>query len=418
MILSYAYELISISFLIGIGYIVFIKFTSMKKKLYYHQITVSEQNQTLEKMRHDKLINEDLLIRNQKQINELEEAKKIAVQENINLKIEIARLETKYDTSTKNEKIMQTSYENLANRILASKVNEFSKLAQKDISSTLLPLKQQITNFHNTIINSAKDCFSLKNEVKNLSETSKELSKALNGNNKILGNWGETILQRILEISGLKKGIDYITQSGQDSRPDYVIQLPEERQLVIDVKTHFKSYENYINSDSEIERKKHVNELIKSVRNSIKNLSSKNYHSINKISSLDFIIMFLPIDNAFSLVMEYDIEMYQFAWDHGIIITCPSSILAILRIIKIMWKVEKQALHSQEIAEQGGKIHDKLVGFISYMDKIDSSLQSACNRYSDAKKVLLGRDNLIKNAEKLKEMGVNNKKALQWNYEN
>ncbi len=338
-------------------------------------------------------------------------------QQNIQLHMKVTELEAEKKSLIEREKTIHTSCENIANKIIHSKTNEFTKMAQKDIFSALNPLKDQIHNFQKLVTNSAKDSFNLKNEVKALEQSNKELSNALKGNNKIIGNWGETILQRILELSGLKKGIDYVSQVGQESRPDYIIKLPENKQLVIDVKTTFKSYEDYINANSEEDRKKHANSLAKSIKTSIKNLASKEYLSINQINSLDFIIMFMPIDNAFSIVMQQDSDMYRFAWDNGIIITCPSSILAILSVIKLMWRVKNQELHAEEIAEKGGKIYDKIANFITYMDKLESSLSSALNKFTDAKKALYGKDSVLKNAEKLKEMGVKNKKSISWETE-
>jgi DNA recombination protein RmuC len=308
--------------------------------------------------------------------------------------------------------------------------NELSQTHQKELNQLLQPLKEKIKSFEENIekkyIDEIKERTDLKSELSKLLELNstlntqaQNLTTALKGDNKTQGNWGEMILERILESSGLQKGIEYETQVSDTNsenkriQPDVIIKLPENKHLVIDAKVSLVSYEQFNSTREDEERGKHLKAHLLSIRSHIKNLSDKNYQSGVSLQSPDFVLLFMPIEAAFSLALQHDHQLFQYAWERKVVLVSPTTLLASLRTISSVWKNERQTKNAQDIAEKAGNLYDKFVGFIKNMESIDKSLKDAQNHYNDAfNKLSTGRGNLVNRAEKLKELGAKASKSL------
>ncbi|MBL4592597.1 MAG: DNA recombination protein RmuC, partial [Flavobacteriales bacterium] len=250
-------------------------------------------------------------------------------------------------------------------------------------------------------------------------EDAQSLTKALKGDSKVQGNWGELILEKILESSGLIEGEEFETQhsstndEGKRLQPDIIINLPENKHIVVDAKVSLKAYEQYVNSSDNDEQKTYLKNHINSVKDQIKNLSEKNYSSAYGINSPDFVLMFMPIESSFGLAMQNDHGLYQYAWDKKVVIVTPSTLLATLKTIKSVWANEKQTKNAIEIARQAGALHDKFVNFVEDMEKIKKSLEQSNTSYDKAfNKLKSGKGNLIDATIRLEKLGVKTKKQL------
>jgi DNA recombination protein RmuC len=256
-----------------------------------------------------------------------------------------------------------------------------------------------------------------------MNQETRNLTEALKGQSKIQGNWGEVILERILEKSGLRKDFEYFTQvnytneSGRRQLPDMVVQLPNQRHVVIDSKMSLTAYERYSSARDEPSVKEALKAHLLSVRKHVKELSEKKYEQIHQINSLDFVLMIIPLESAFTLAVQHDHQLYYDAFDHNVIIVSPMTLLATTRTISNVWKQENQSRHAIEIADLGGKMFDKFVSFVHDLENIGNKLQAADNAYNDAiKKLSTGRGNLLTKASKLKDMGVKASKKLPDKY--
>jgi DNA recombination protein RmuC len=327
-------------------------------------------------------------------------------------------------------KRFNTEFENLANKILDEKSKKFTDQNKENLDLILTPLRDRIKEFEKKVDekydNEQKERASLQGEIKLLHQLNKEISQeahnltaALKGDSKKQGNWGELILERILENSGLIKGEEYFTQqttyneSGDRLFPDVVIQLPEEKQIIIDSKVSLVSYERFVNSDDEDEQDKWLKAHILSVKNHIKGLSEKNYHTSKGMNSPEFVLMFMPIESSFSASIRADDELFNFAWDKRIVIVSPSTLLATLRTVSSIWKQDRQTKNAIEIAKKSGDMYNKFVGFVEDMQKIGTRLNSTQTAYNDGmKKLSEGSGNLVRRAEELRKMGANTSKQL------
>lgn len=324
-------------------------------------------------------------------------------------------------------------FENLANKIFEEKTGKFKKDSEESISKVLTPLKEQIGNFQKKIDDSfssqAKEQFSLKREIERIVNVNEKmtlqtesLTKALKGDVKVQGNWGEVVLERILEDSGLRKNVDYILQgeamqlkseTGNLQKPDVIVKLPEDKHIIIDSKVSLTAYEKYCSTDDDEQKKIHLKEFIDSFRTHIKGLESKKYHQNEKLSSPEFTFMFMPLEGAYLLALQHDKEIQSFAWSKKIAITCPSTLFANLRTIASLWRIEKQNKNAEEIAIQGGKLYDKFIGFINDMKSIGKNISDTEKSYNNAvNKLSEGRGNLVKSSEKLKKLGSKTSKSL------
>ena len=327
-------------------------------------------------------------------------------------------------------KRFNTEFENLANKILDEKSKKFTDQNKENLELILTPLRDRIKDFEKKVDekydNEQKERASLKGEIKVLHDLNKQISleahnltTALKGDSKKQGNWGELILERVLENSGLIKGEEYFTQqttyneTGDRLFPDVVIQLPDDKQIIIDSKVSLVAYERFVNADDDDERDKWIKAHVSSVKAHIKGLSEKNYHTSKGMDSPEFVLMFMPIESSFSASIRADDELFNFAWDKRIVIVSPSTLLATLRTVSSIWKQDRQTKNAIQIAQKSGDMYNKFVGFVEDMQKIGSRLNSTKTAYNDGmKKLSEGTGNLVKRAEELRNMGAKTTKQL------
>jgi DNA recombination protein RmuC len=325
---------------------------------------------------------------------------------------------------------LTNQFKSLANDILEEKSKRFTEQNQVNIEQVLNPLKIKLQEFQSKVedvyVQEGKDRSALAEQVKQLMTLNKQLSEdahnlttALKGQAKAQGNWGEFILERVLENSGLTKGEHYVTQEshnredGTRALPDVIINLPEGRHLVIDAKVSIVAYNDYVNSENDITKNMALKRHIDSVRNHIKGLSDKNYHTLYQLKSLDFVIMFVPVEPAFMLAIEQDNNLWQDAWSKNVLLVSPSTLLFVVRTVAHLWRQEQQTRNAQDIARRGAELYDKLVGFVEDFEKIGERLKQTQKSYDDAfGKFTGGRGNVIRQAEMLKEMGIKPTKSL------
>jgi len=330
------------------------------------------------------------------------------------------------------QKRLTAEFENIANKIMKERSDEFSVSNHKNISEILNPLKQKISDFEkkveDTYDKELRDKISLREEVRKLtelntrvSEEANNLTKALKGDVKKQGNWGEVILERVLERSGLTKGQEYEREEvveGADAnvqRPDVIIHLPDNKHVIIDSKVSLVAYERFITADNDEIQVRNLKEHINSLRNHVKYLSEKNYQNALNINTPDFVMMFVPIEASFSVAVQGDSELFSYAWERKIVIVSPTTLLATLRTISSIWKQENQTKNAQEIARLSGTLYDKFIGFTEDMLKIKLNIDRTSTAYDDAvKKMRDGNGNIIRTAEKIKELGAKtgNNKSL------
>ncbi|MFT4760434.1 MAG: DNA recombination protein RmuC [Paraglaciecola sp.] len=327
----------------------------------------------------------------------------------------------------------QVEFENIANRLLEEKSEKFVAQNQRQMQDVLAPLREKVKDFGENIdkkfLEEAKDLVSLKKEIEQLRDLNIQLSgdaqnlvSALKGDNKTQGDWGEFRLEMLLEKAGLINGIHYSTQSsyrdrdGNQKRPDFIINLPEDKHLVIDSKVSLVAYERFFNAENEEKRKLYLKQHCDSLRAHIKDLSSKNYQHLYQINSPDYLILFVPIEPAFSLAVQEDSRLFLDALDRNIVIVTTSTLLATMRTVSFIWKQEKQKRSVLEIARQSGFLYDKFVNFVEDLKAIGVRLDGAQNAYHDAMNKLTDArrpgDTLIGKAQKIKELGAKTSKSL------
>ncbi|MCF7793091.1 MAG: DNA recombination protein RmuC [Candidatus Cloacimonetes bacterium] len=360
---------------------------------------------------------------------------------NTNLQSERSKLETlnknfqeKLDSQKKEIEELQTkftdAFKNLANEILEEKTKKFTEQNRTNLDELLNPLKEKIKDFESKVEQSNEknriSHTSLIEQIKNLKELNKKISddannltKALKGDAKMQGNWGEVILERILEESGLRKGIEYDTQvsmtneEGQRMQPDVVVKLPDNKHLIVDSKVSLVNYERMVSSESEEQKTGYLKALNISVKSHIEGLYKKHYHDLKDVNSPDFVFLFIPIEGVFSILMQNDSTVYQYALNKQIVIVSPSTLLATLRTISFIWRQENQTQHAMEIARQSGNLLDKFYGFLEDLEKIDVNLDRTKKAYDDSiKKLVSGKGNLISRVKKIEELGAKAKKQI------
>lgn len=328
------------------------------------------------------------------------------------------------------EENLKLQFENLANNILEKKSLSFSESNEKNISQLIKPLKLQIDEFKQQInsqfIEEGKDRAALKTEIlslqalnKQITEEASALTNALKGDNKQQGNWGELVLERILQESGLRKNHEYETQkslhaeSGKRYQPDIVVHLPNDKDIVIDSKVSLTSFERYVNTDDENAKKLALKEHVASISGHIKGLSKKDYQALEGVKTLDYVLMFVPIEAAFIAAVEHQPQLIKSALDNQIMMVSPTNLLVALRTINNIWQYEYQNQNANKIAEQARKLYDKFVGFVADMDKVGKSIDNANSHFENAmNKLSTGKGNLIGQAEKFKTLGVSPTKSF------
>lgn len=321
-------------------------------------------------------------------------------------------------------------FQNIAHKILRENSNEFTSLNQKNISDILVPLKEKIEKFEKKVDDTYEkgliEQTQLREAIKNLhelnariSEEANNLTRALKSDSKKMGNWGEMILDRILEQSGLEKGKEYFNQytdrseEGTILRPDVVIKLPEKKHIIIDSKVSLIAYDRFVNTTDEAEKDRWQKAHVDSVREHIRSLSEKSYTAAITLDSPDFVLLFMPLESAFSLALQHDPELFNYAWQRRIVMVSPTTLLATLKTVESIWKHEKQTQNAMDIARQGSSLYDKFVNFIGDLEKIGGQIESLQHTYQDAhKKLASGKGNLVRQAEKLKELGIKTEKSL------
>ena len=346
------------------------------------------------------------------------------------LREEVRRSEVNLKSLNEAKKEMQSQFENLANRIFDEKTKVFANQSKANLDTILTPFKERIIAFENKVTEvyntEGKERHSLIKEVQRLQELNQKigedaenLTKALKGDTKKQGIWGEIILERILEESGLRKGIEYDSQGGfRDAdgkllKPDVVVHLPEEKDIVIDSKVSLVAYEKYVRTEDDDERNRAVKEHLLSINAHLKGLESKKYDELPGVKSLDFVLMFVPIESAFMLAIDKDNEIFRKAFDKNIMIVSPSTLLVTLRTIQNIWRYEYQNKNALEIAEKAGNLYDKFVGFVADLEKIGDQIDNTRKAYDGAhNKLVSGKGNLINRAQNLIDLGVKSRKQL------
>ena len=366
--------------------------------------------------------------RNEKELINIQLTKKEADFENLwernkEQKQEVEQLQEKFTKE----------FENLANKILEEKSNKFTEQNKENMKNILSPLQDKIHLFEKKVEDTHKESIdyhaALRQQILGLSEMNAQMSKetlnltkALKGDSKMQGNWGELVLERVLEKSGLEKGREYevqqsfTTQDGNRVFPDVVINLPDGKKMIVDSKVTLTAYERYVNEDDEILKITYLKEHVLAIKRHVEQLGEKNYHDLYQIESPDFVLLFIPMEPAFALALNEDTTLYNRAFEKNIIIVTPSTLLATLRTIDSMWANQKQQENAYEIARQAGALYDKFEGFVTDLIKIGKKIDESKLEYSGAmNKLVEGKGNLIVSVEKLKKMGAKAKKSLPEN---
>ena len=321
-------------------------------------------------------------------------------------------------------------FENLANKILDEKTNKFTEQNKENMKNILSPLQDKIQLFEKKVEDTHKESIdyhaALRQQIVGLREMNEQMSKetvnltkALKGDSKMQGNWGELVLERVLEKSGLEKGREYEVQQsftneeGTRILPDVIINLPDGKKMVVDSKVSLTAYERFVNEENEEEKELFLKEHTLSIKRHVEQLSAKNYQDIYQMESPDFVLLFIPIEPAFALAINSDNSLYNKAFEKNIVIVTPTTLLATLRTIDSMWTNQKQQENALEIARQAGALYDKFEGFVNDLVKIGKKMDEAKSEYSNAmNKLVEGKGNLVTSVEKLKKMGAKAKKSL------
>lgn len=328
------------------------------------------------------------------------------------------------------EQRLTTQFENLANRIFEHSGKKIEQQNKQSLNFLLSPLKEQLESFKKQVQDSfgeeAKERHTLTHEIRNLQQLNQQMTKeasnltnALKGNNKIQGNWGEFILSQILDNSGLRLGYEYDTQvnltneNNQRLQPDVIVHLPQGGDVVIDSKVTLVAYERYFNNDEEIVKTKALSDHLTAVRNHLKQLSQKDYHKLIGINSLDYILMFIPVEPAFLCAIDSDPSLINDALKNNIMIVSPTTLLVALRTIHNLWRYEHQNRNAELIADKASKLYDKVRGFVEDMENLGSTLDKAQQTYQNSlNKLSKGRGNIIGQIERFRELGVEVKKPI------
>ncbi len=328
------------------------------------------------------------------------------------------------------ENQLKAQFENLAHRIFEERGKQFAEHNKVSIESLVAPLKQQLGEFKSRVEsvydNETKDRISLREEIVSLRRDAQKmnqealnLTRALKGDHKTQGNWGEMILEKVLEQSGLRKGIEYETQGAfrdEDNRlfkPDVIVRLPENKDVIIDSKVSLVAYERYCSAEDDSQRIEALKQHTEAVRSHIKGLSNKDYSSLKGLRSLDFVLLFMPIEAAFMAAFQADEKLFNDAFEHKIVVVTPTTLLATLRTIQNIWRYEQQNENARLIADKAGSLYDKIRGFVEDIEKLGNQLNTVHKTYDAiVNKLSTGSGNLLRQASAFEELGVKVKKKL------
>jgi DNA recombination protein RmuC len=346
------------------------------------------------------------------------------------LEVDKTRYEEQLQLLKQARETLTQEFENLANRIFDSKQEKFSQQSKQALSSSIDPLRQEITSFRKKVEdvydkeNSERNkligqVVELQKQAQQVGEDAVQLANALKGDSKFQGNWGEVVLERLLEESGLTKGREYETQvalkddEGQRRNPDVIIHLPDQRDIVIDAKVSLTDYERYCRATDSAEKQRFLKQHISSLRSHISGLSRKAYEQLEGINTLDFVLIFVPIEAAFMVALEQDHTLFRDAYDKGIILVSPSTLLATLRTIHNIWRYEDQNRNAEKIAKEAGKLYDQLVLVVESLDDMGRYLDKSQDAWHQTRKRLVeGRGNLVKKFEEIKKLGARAKRQI------
>ncbi len=370
-------------------------------------------------------------------LNALREERDQTVLHAIRLEAELdserKQVQNRIESLNEAKEALTNQFKNLANEILEDKSRKFTEQNAQQLDILLKPLQTKLTEFKEQVSNSydqeSRERFALKNEIERLanlnlkmSDEARSLTNALKGDSKIQGNWGELVLESILESSGLRKGEEYLVQDshtqadGGRLQPDVIVKLPEGRHRVIDSKVSITAYARHTEAGDDAIAKQELLAHIQSIRQHIQGLSAKNYSGIADLSTVDFVLMFIPIEPAFLSALKAAPNLYQEALAKNIVLVCPSTLMATLRTVAHLWRQDQQNRNAMEIARQCANLYDKFVGFVEDLEQIGKRLDQAQSSYHDAfNKLKSGKGNLIKAAERVKDLGVKPNKVIASN---
>jgi len=361
------------------------------------------------------------------QLSELESQLK---QEQLGRKKDQENLEEKLELLNENKVQLKQEFENLSNKIFEEKHKKFSQTSKEGLSSLLNPFKEQLEGLRKKVddayVSESKDRAALKAQIgelhnlnKQITEEAASLARALRGEKKTQGNWGELVLETVLEKSGLREGEEFVreksitNEEGDRLRPDVIINLPEDKHIVVDAKVSLNAYTDYVNAENDADRIKYLKSHIDAVRIHIKSLAEKSYAKLPGINSPDFVFLFMPVEPAFMVAFQHDDKLFNDAFEQRIVVVTPTTLLASLRTVSSLWSIERQNKSAKQLADQAAKIHDKLVGFVESMEKVGTQLNTVQGTYDKAWSQLKeGRGNLISQAHKFKDLGVRVKKDM------
>lgn len=393
------------------------------------QLLAQKEQALADKATHDKqflsITSEKEKLRNEKEAINIQLTKKEADFENLYQK----NLEQKQEVEQLQEKFTK-EFENLANKILDEKSNKFTEQNKENMKNILSPLQDKIQLFEKKVEDTHKESIDyhaalrqqilgLRDMNEKMSKETVNLTKALKGDSKMQGNWGELVLERVLEKSGLEKDREYFVQQSHTTAdgnrvfPDIVINLPDGKKMIVDSKVSLTAYEKYSNEEDETLKSGYLKEHVNSIKRHVEQLGEKNYQDLYEIQSPDFVLLFIPIEPAFATALNEDVTLYNKAFEKNIVIVTPSTLLATLRTIDSMWTNQKQQENAMEIARQAGALYDKFEGLVSDLVTVGKKMDEGKKAYEESmKKLYTGNGNLITSVEKLKKMGAKAKKSL------
>ncbi len=432
MPINFVYILLSITAAAAVLFTVLYVRYYLRTKQY--ELLLSERDEKIAGLDEELLHKNDEIANLNTQLGSLNEERNA-------LERDYAVLHTRHEdaTSANNEKIklldeaketLKQQFNHLANEIFESKTKRFEESSQERLHLLLKPFREQITSFskqtEERFVKENSERAVLHKELSRLRELNeqitqdaKNLTSALKGENKTQGNWGEIVLERILEESGLRKGMEYETQGsfkgeeGNTLRPDVIIHLPQQKDLVIDSKVSLVAYERFMSAESPEEKERALKQHLASINAHIKGLSDKKYENLEGVHTLDFILLFMPIEGAFLLALEQDGSFFSRAYEKNIMIVSPSTLLVTLRTIEHIWRSERQEQNAQEIARQAENLYDKFVMFVDDLKKIGTQIGKTQESYESAlNKLSTGRGNLLNRVESMKKLGLKPKKSL------
>jgi DNA recombination protein RmuC len=387
---------------------------------------VSEKTTLLADMKNAQLRMGELNTQLETSQRELVEARERIHIEKMGKEIQEQRLLDQKEEMLKMQERLKSEFKLMSAAMLEEMGVKFNTQSEKKLGELLTPMQKQLVDFNDMVTKSftehGKEQHTLKDVIGKIVLQTDSLSKALRGDVKAQGNWGEIMLERILEESGLRRDTDYVLQGtdmglsgaeGNRLRPDVIVNLPDNKHIIIDSKVSLTAYDRYCGENDELARAALLKEFLRSAKAHINGLAEKRYQDIDKLSTPDFVMMFMPIEGAYSLAMQQDTELHAYAWGKRVVLVCPTTLFATLQTVASLWRIERHNQNAQEIARSGGALYDKFAGFVQDMEKMGEQMGRLQTSYDGAMgKLSKGRGNLIARVEQLKDLGATTSKAL------